>query len=633
MKSAIIMGSNANLSDSKEPPVQRNVQEVFGAFLSFTTVGSSGNEIMNEEMGERERFFVFREMTSLGQIGSFVTEGAKVEISASERSLLSYILAVIQRMDPDVIVGHNITGFDLPLLVSRLKALKIERWSRVGRLSLAAWPNGPRESFKKTEEDEEEVMASTMPTWTYSERACFSGRLICDTYLGAKENVKAKNYSLNELAQMFLATSEKEDMSNHPIRSIGLDWTVSAKEIYFLLNMISDRSLSLALHLCLLQLSRQLTILAGNIWSHTLLGGARAERNEFLLLHEFHAAKFIVPDKERQQPSGKRRKLPSYSGGLVLEPKAGLYETHVLLLDFNSLYPSIIQEFNICFTTVERGTSQVLPGQDATLIATDDYNKIGLENQQLNNICGPGISGINPKTLPNSSDPTSTLIHDTTIGTIAGQTSSTMQGILPRILARLVARRRAVKKLLGSLPPGASQGERSSLQIRQQALKLTANSMYGCLGYIGSRFYARPIAELITAQGRALLTESVELVLKEGFQVIYGDTDSIMVDTGSYSLQESRRVGALIKKAINERHKLIEIDLEAIFARLLLLKKKKYAALLITNVSEIEMQPENPFPKNQQGSGDITRFTTRLETKGLDMVRRDWCKISVDISK
>ena len=125
--------------------------------------------------------------------------------------------------------------------------------------------------------------------------------------------------------------------------------------------------------------------MSGNLWARSLKG-ARAERIEFLLLHEFHRLKYIVPDKlayGESRPTAvsaaddgdapdalgmgddddndgrgvggsrgatgniarnsKKRAKPAYAGGLVLEPKRGLYDKFVLLLDFNSLYPSIIQ--------------------------------------------------------------------------------------------------------------------------------------------------------------------------------------------------------------------------------------------------------------------------------------------------
>lgn len=93
--------------------------------------------------------------------------------------------------------------------------------------------------------------------------------------------------------------------------------------------------------------------------------GGRAERNEFLLLHAFHEKNYIFPDKqygkkkpavddngdnEEGQESGSKaksgRRKPAYAGGLVLEPRKGFYDRFILLMDFNSLYPSIIQGGN-----------------------------------------------------------------------------------------------------------------------------------------------------------------------------------------------------------------------------------------------------------------------------------------------
>ena len=123
---------------------------------------------------------------------------------------------------------------------------------------------------------------------------------------------------------------------------------------------------AIALKVQILPLSKTLTNLAGNSWARTL-SGTRAERNEYILLHEFTKNKYICPDKvfgkgkvhvEEEVPDGEEgldvKKKDKYKGGLVFEPEKGLYDKFILVMDFNSLYPSIIQEYNICFTTVDR---------------------------------------------------------------------------------------------------------------------------------------------------------------------------------------------------------------------------------------------------------------------------------------
>ncbi|KAJ3078009.1 DNA-directed DNA polymerase alpha catalytic subunit pol1, partial [Physocladia obscura] len=185
------------------------------------------------------------------------------------------------------------------------------------------------------------------------------------------------------------------------------------------------------------------------------------------------------------------------------------------------------------------------------------------------------------------------------------------QGILPKLLATLVDKRRTVKGLMKN--PKLSEAEYSELNIRQQALKLTANSMYGCLGFTHSRFYAKPLAMLVTQRGREILQATVNLAMAEKLDVIYGDTDSIMIHTNTDTLKDVIKCGNDFKKAVNKRYRLLEIEIDGIFKKMLLLKKKKYAALIV---------------EEKDGKTVLT-----MEKKGLDVVRRDWCNLSHDTSE
>jgi DNA polymerase alpha subunit A len=183
-------------------------------------------------------------------------------------------------------------------------------------------------------------------------------------------------------------------------------------------------------------------------------------------------------------------------------------------------------------------------------------------------------------------------------------------GILPKLIATLVSRRREVKKLMKD--KHATHDQLASWDIKQLALKLTANSMYGCLGYTKSRFYARPLAMLTTYKGREILRSTKELAETNSLRVIYGDTDSVMINTNMDNIQDALKVGNEFKRSVNERYKLLEIDIDNVFRRLLLHAKKKYAAI---NMVQID-----------------GKFVEKLEVKGLDMRRREYCQLSKDTS-
>ncbi|KAM5577509.1 DNA polymerase alpha catalytic subunit [Rosa sericea] len=495
-----------------------------------------------------------------------------LSIEGSERALLNRLFIELYKLDSDVLVGHNISGFDLDVLLHRAQVCRVpsSMWSKIGRLKRSVMPKLAKGST---------IFGSGASPGIMS---CIAGRLLCDTYLCSRDLLKEVSYSLTQLAQTQLGQNRKE-ITPHDIPRM-------LQKSEFLMELIeygeTDAWLSMGLmfHLSALPLTRQLTNISGNLWGKTLQG-ARAQRVEYLLLHAFHAKKYIVPDKiphlkdtkltkrrtnkgveekaadeldvndvnvdnDAQSGHGKGKKGPAYAGGLVLEPKKGLYDKYILLLDFNSLYPSIIQEYNICFTTVER-------------------NSEGLVSH-----------------LPSSQRP----------------------GLLPELLKNLVERRRKVKSWMKN----ASGLKFQQLDIQQQALKLTANSMYGCLGFSNSRFYAKPLAELITLRGREILQSTVDLVQNNlNLEVIYGDTDSIMIYSGLDDSAKAKAIAVKVIQEVNKKYRCLEIDLDGLYKRMLLLKKKKYAAVkeLTKNEKKYEV----------------------IECKGLDMVRRDWSLLSKEL--
>lgn len=265
--------------------------------------------------------------------GSIGINKDRLRVEINERMMLSYFLTRVQFEDPDVIVGHNLHKYALDLLISRIDNFRLGGlWSKLTRLR-----RGRLTPMKEGEGWNEHRMDDMV-----------NGRLFCDTYVSSKELLTSQNnYTLSHLVEKLLSKQRIDvEMTDIPQILHG----GANNFIKFLRHTLDDAMFVLQLmhKLEVLPLSKQLANLCGYLWTRTLEANKRAERIEYLLLHEFGRSKhkFIVPEKYKTKTeadkSGKKREA-SYAGGMVFAPKKGLYDNFVVLLDFNSLYPSIIR--------------------------------------------------------------------------------------------------------------------------------------------------------------------------------------------------------------------------------------------------------------------------------------------------
>ncbi|KAG9342853.1 hypothetical protein JZ751_015060 [Albula glossodonta] len=220
-----------------------------------------------------------------------------------------------------------------------------------------------------------------------------------------------------------------------------------------------------------------------------------------------------------------------YAGGTVMEPEKGYYNIPITILDFSSLYPSIMMTHNLCYTT---------------MLQTGSAEKLGLSPEDF-------------------------------IRTPTGDyfvKSSVRKGLLPEILENLLsARKRAKAELKKETDPFKKQ----VLDGRQLALKVSANSVYG---FTGAQVGKLPCLEIS--------------------QVIYGDTDSVMVKLGVSTVKEAMEVGRQAAEWVSS-HFIPPIKLEF---------ENRYAGLHFSS---------NPYTHD------------KMDCKGIETVRRDNCPLVANL--
>lgn len=420
----------------------------------------------------------------------------------TEKDMLEDLIKIIMDYDPDIITGFNINNFDIPYILERMKANGIP--PIFGRCKKHVTKNQIMNRFKIN----------------------ITGRIMVDSFEIVKRDFSLKRYDLNTVANELIG-ERKEDVKKSEIEKF---WKGSQEKFRILIKYSkkdSELAMNIVSKLNLLDKYIALAKISGTLLQDILDSG-EATRIENLILREFNKEGFVLPCRPDKSEVAKREKMRKVElkGGYVLEPERGLHPS-VVVLDFKSMYPSLIRTFNICPTT---------------LILKGDVD---------NSIISPSGAKFVPETV--------------------------RKGIIPKILERLMDERQKVKKEI----KGKTNPEKiRELRAKELALKIMSNAFYGYFGYPRAKIYSMDIANSITAFGRDTIKKTKEFIEKNfGYKVIYGDTDSVMVKVPYEKLNEIKKVGDEVAKRVTLLLKgVMELEFEKVFKRFLPLTKKRYAA-------------------------------------------------------
>lgn len=450
----------------------------------------------------------------------------------NEKEMLTAFGVFVTVYDPDIFIGHNIVGFDIPYIVTRANYLNIGDAMYMGRRHERRW-NNPREitRMRKNGDVRKSLRAET------------PGRIQLDTLPFIQDAVKESSYRLGYLAQKYL-NDGKDDVG---YQMIGPLWKQSpATRARLCLYCMKDvmLSLGLAMHKRFEMILSTIELARGTkVRAPQLLRSGNQEKVKTLVLY---AAKNPGFDSENlpvffpYEIPRPRSKDDKFQGATVVNPKRGahLKNQPVAVGDFSSLYPSIMISNNMCYSTmldVPRNT--------------------------------PAPDGAPP--------------HHTSpdIG-VHFVKKEVRNGLLPRILSDLLQQRAKAKGMIKSDPNPA---HKRMYDFRQLQLKKIANSVYGVLSASGGWFVRMEMGESVTAWGRSMINRAINIAVSSPFNadVIYGDTDSIMMvfpgcTTVPDAFERLRNVCNAVTASFPEP---VAMAAEKVYEGHLQLGKKRYAGL------------------------------------------------------
>lgn len=479
---------------------------------------------------------------------------AYIQWQVDERHLLVQFIDEVNLFDADIFIGWNVINFDFTLLQKRCDLYGIK--FAIGRDgSKPYWRTNANNSDQHFIEIAGRVVLDgidLLKTATYNFTS-FSLDNVAHSLLGLGKKVVDVDNRVQEITDNF--NHNKPALAAYNLEDCRLVWLIFEK----------TQLLAFA------QLRSQLTGLAID-----RVGGSVAAFTN-LYLPKLHRSGYIAPNMG-DGVSG----LIS-PGGYVMDSIPGLYD-NVLVLDFKSLYPSIIRTFKID----PMGLIEGLQEMNAQKSTNEKVSQRKEDNRAL------VISGFD------------------------GAYFSRKAHFLPDIIESLWFERDKAK-----------QQKNAALS---QAIKIIMNSFYGVLGSTGCRFFDPRLSGSITKRSHEILKKTSMWIENLGHQVIYGDTDSIFVSIGAdKSKQQANDLGIELQNFINEKWQLTLKQDFKISCQLEIEYETHFTKFLMPRIRGLN------HTKDQKVIGTKKRYAGlsngEIIFKGLETVRSDWTALSKDFQQ
>ncbi|RJF53092.1 DNA polymerase II [Serratia inhibens] len=454
----------------------------------------------------------------------------ELEYCTSRPQMLERLNQWLERHDPDAIIGWNLVQFDLRVLQKHAERYQIPlRLGRGGNLLEWREHGFKQNHFFASAAGRliiDGIEALKSATWNFPS---FSLEYVAQALLGEGKSIDNPYQRMAEIDRRF--AEDKPALARYNLKDCELVTRIFAKAE--LLTFLLERA--------------TVTGLAAD-----RSGGSVAAFSN-LYMPRMHRLGFVAPNLGEQPEEHS-------PGGFVMDSRPGLYDS-VLVLDYKSLYPSIIRTFLI--------------------------DPVGL------------VEGMRH---PGDADSVPGFRH-----------------------ARFSRGKHCLPAIVEQIWQGREAAKRQQNKPLSQALKIIMNALYGVLGSSGCRFFDPRLASSITLRGHEIMRQTRELIEAQGYQVIYGDTDSTFVWLKQpHSEQQAAQIGRTLVQQVNQwwqQHlqqqfgleNALELEFETHYSRFLMPtirgaeqgSKKRYAGLIVKPDGNEEMV-----------------------YKGLETVRTDWTPLA-----